>query len=50
MIDLVIAPYAVLLIRLCLGVMFVAHAMLKWRVFTIRGTVASFNSWSRSLF
>ncbi len=44
MIDLVTAPYAALLLRLCLGAMFIAHAMLKWRVFTIPGTIAFFNS------
>jgi hypothetical protein len=38
------APYAVLLLRLCLGAMFIAHAMLKWRVFTIPGTIAFFTS------
>jgi putative oxidoreductase len=43
-IDPVTAPYAVLLLRLCLGAMFIAHAMLKWRVFTIPGTVAFFQS------
>jgi putative oxidoreductase len=43
-IDLVTAPYAVLLLRLCLGAMFIAHAMLKWRVFTIPGTIAFFTS------
>ena len=42
MIDLVTAPYAALILRVCLGVMFIAHAMLKWRVFTIPGTVAFF--------
>jgi DoxX len=44
MIDLTTAPYAVLLLRLCLGAMFIAHAMLKVRVFTIPGTVAFFQS------
>jgi putative oxidoreductase len=44
MIDLITAPYAILLLRLSLGVMFVAHAMLKWRVFTIPGTIAFFQS------
>jgi putative oxidoreductase len=44
MLDPVTAPYAALLLRLCLGAMFVAHAMLKWRVFTIPGTVAYFKS------
>jgi putative oxidoreductase len=43
-IDLVTAPYAILLLRLCLGAMFISHAMLKWRVFTIPGTVAFFDS------
>lgn len=44
MIDVATAPYAVLLLRLCLGAMFIAHAMLKVRVFTIPGTVAYFKS------
>jgi len=34
-------PYAVLLLRLSLGVMFLAHAMLKWRVYTIPGTAVT---------
>lgn len=42
MIDLATAPYAVLLLRLCLGVLFVAHALLKVRVYTIPGTVKMF--------
>ena len=42
MIDPATAPYAILLLRICLGAMFIAHAMLKWRVFTIPGTVAFF--------
>ncbi len=37
MIDLRFAPYALTLIRLSLGVMFVAHAMLKYAVFTMPG-------------
>jgi putative oxidoreductase len=44
MIDLTTAPYAALLLRLCLGAMFIAHAMLKVRVFTIPGTVKYFQS------
>jgi putative oxidoreductase len=44
MIDLVTAPYAILLLRLCLGALFIAHAMLKVRVFTIPGTVSFFQS------
>jgi putative oxidoreductase len=44
MIDSTTAPYGVLLLRLCLGAMFIAHAMLKVRVFTIPGTVAFFQS------
>ena len=44
MIDSATAPYAVLLLRLCLGAMFIAHALLKWRVFTIPGTIAFFQS------
>lgn len=44
MVDLVSAPYAILLLRLCLAALFIAHAMLKWRVFTIPGTIAFFQS------
>jgi putative oxidoreductase len=44
MIDPATAPYACLLLRLCLGAMFIAHAMLKVRVFTITGTVKYFES------
>ncbi|WEK52000.1 MAG: DoxX family protein [Candidatus Kaistia colombiensis] len=44
MIDLVTAPYAILLLRICLGILFIAHALLKWRVYTIPGTMAFFRS------
>ena len=44
MIDSTTAPYAVLLLRLSLGAMFIAHAMLKVRVYTIPGTVKYFES------
>jgi putative oxidoreductase len=44
MIDAATAPYAALILRLSLGVMFLAHGLLKWRVFTIPGTVAFFRS------
>src|SRR6516164_4616633 len=43
-IDNLTVPYAVLLLRLSLGMMFLAHAMLKWRVYTIPGTAAFFKS------
>ena len=33
-----------MLLRLCLGAMFIAHALLKWRVYTIPGTIAFFKS------
>lgn len=42
--DTSTAPHGVLLSRLWLGAMFIAHAMLKWRVFSIPGTVAYFQS------
>jgi putative oxidoreductase len=42
MIDTRTAPYAALLLRLSLGIMFVAHASLKIFVFTPAGTVAFF--------
>jgi uncharacterized membrane protein YphA (DoxX/SURF4 family) len=44
MIDVLTAPYGVLILRLCLGVMFIAHAMLKVRVYKIPGTIAYFKS------
>ncbi|MCX5571943.1 DoxX family protein [Kaistia nematophila] len=44
MIDLVTAPYAILLLRISLGILFIAHALLKWRVYTIPGTMAFFRS------
>lgn len=44
MIDTQLAPYAALVLRLCLAAAFVAHAMLKVRVFTIPGTVKFFES------
>ena len=44
MIDTHLAPYAALLLRLCLAAVFIAHAMLKVRVFTIPGTVKYFQS------
>ncbi|MGH8432735.1 MAG: hypothetical protein ACREUF_20285, partial [Solimonas sp.] len=45
LIDLVTVPYAVLL-RWCLGAMFMAHAMLKWRIFTHPGTVPISSRWA----
>ena len=44
MIDTKTAPYAALLLRLSLGSMFVAHALLKYYVFTLPGTVQFFQS------
>jgi putative oxidoreductase len=44
MIDPVSAAYAALLLRWSLGVMFIAHALLKWRVYTMPVTVATFRS------
>lgn len=38
------APYAALLLRIALGVMFIAHALLKVIVFTVPGTVQFFES------
>ncbi len=38
------APYAALLLRLTLGVMFIAHGLLKVFVFTVPGTVQFFGS------
>jgi putative oxidoreductase len=44
MIDTSLAPYGVLFLRLSLGALFLAHALLKIRVFTIPGTVKYFES------
>lgn len=44
MIDNRTAPYAALLLRVSLGVMFIAHALLKYAVFTLPGTVKFFES------
>jgi putative oxidoreductase len=44
MIDTRTAPYAALLLRTSLGVMFIAHALLKILVFTPTGTVGFFAS------
>jgi putative oxidoreductase len=38
------APYAALLLRVSLGVMFIAHGLLKVFVFTVPGTVQFFGS------
>lgn len=38
------APYAALVLRLALGVMFLAHGLLKIVVFTVPGTVQFFES------
>jgi putative oxidoreductase len=44
MIDSTNAPYAALLLRLTLGIMFIAHALLKLLVFTLPGTAQFFES------
>jgi putative oxidoreductase len=44
MIDALTAPYGVLLLRWCLGAMFIAYALYKWRVDTIPGVMAFFGS------
>jgi len=44
MIDTKTAPFAALVLRLALGTMFVAHALLKLFVFTLPGTVQFFES------
>lgn len=44
MIDTRTAPYAALVLRLALGVMFIAHALLKYYVFTLPGTAQFFGS------
>ena len=44
MIDARTSPYAALLLRVALGVMFVAHGLMKWLVFTLPGTAKFFAS------
>lgn len=44
MIDPRTAPYAATLLRVSLGVMFIAHALLKLLVFTLPGTAQFFGS------
>ena len=44
MIDTRTAPYAALLLRVTLGTMFIAHALLKLLVFTLPGTAQFFGS------
>jgi putative oxidoreductase len=44
MIDTRTAPYAATLLRVSLGVMFIAHALLKLLVFTLPGTAQFFAS------
>lgn len=42
--NLNLAPYGALILRLSLGVMFIAHGLLKVLVFTVPGTVQFFQS------
>jgi putative oxidoreductase len=44
MLDSRTAPYAATVLRLALGAMFIAHALLKVLVFTVPGTVQFFQS------
>ncbi len=44
MIDARTAPYAALILRIALGAMFIAHALLKVFVFTLPGTAQFFQS------
>jgi len=44
MIDTRTAPYAAFVLRLALGLMFISHALLKYYVFTLPGTVQFFQS------
>ena len=44
MIDNRTAPYAAFTLRVALGLMFIAHALLKYLVFTLPGTVKFFES------
>lgn len=42
--ESVTGPYGTALLRISLGVMWIAHALLKWFVFTLPGTAAFFDS------
>jgi putative oxidoreductase len=44
MIDARTAPYAAFVLRITLGTMFIAHALLKYYVFTLPGTAKFFES------
>lgn len=44
MIDTRTAPYAALALRLALGIMFIAHGLMKLLVFTLPGTAGFFTS------
>lgn len=44
MTDIKMASYAALILRLSLGIMFLAHAGLKWFTFTLPGTAGFFES------
>ena len=44
MVDPLTAPYAALLLRWSLGILFIAHAFLKWRVYTMPVTAENFRS------
>ena len=44
MIDQRTTPYAALVLRASLGILFIAHALLKWLVFTLPGAAAFFES------
>lgn len=44
MIETKTAPYAALVLRVALGMMFIAHGLLKVLVFTVPGTVGFFQS------
>ena len=44
MIDVRTAPYAAFVLRIALGAMFIAHALLKFVAFTLPGTVQFFES------
>ncbi len=42
--DTLVAPYAIFALRLAVAALFLAHAQLKLRVFTIAGTIGFFRS------
>ena len=44
MIDQKTAPYAALVLRVSMGILFIAHGLVKWLVFTLPGAAGFFQS------